>query len=314
MAIKPLLEDRQQSTMIEVREQLKTYGKSIFIRPTGFGKTYLLIEELAKKYIKKYPNKKVLYIYPLDIIVTEIIGDREIKRFVKSKDTGERVEITDKIKSKYLTDGVIKLKKNFQFISYQKLSLEYNKNNNYWHDKLSKENISLIILDEAHRAGSEEFYKVWDSIKDLVGPDKIHVVGATATPNRMDDSDEKESVLEYVFDNRQAYEYNLGDAFNEGLIPEMVYEVNQFAVELAGNKLRKRIKESHSNVVEQNFNIEISRLRGTIGDEKNIIAKSISEAGYNPVNEKYYKCIVFFINKEDMVDNAKEVEEWFEEA
>ena len=48
--MKDLLKVRQRTTMDDVNSQLGAYGKSIFIRPTGFGKTWLLVEELAKKY------------------------------------------------------------------------------------------------------------------------------------------------------------------------------------------------------------------------------------------------------------------------
>jgi len=313
--MKDLLKVRQRTTMDDVNSQLGTYGKSIFIRPTGFGKTWLLVEELAKKYIQKYPNKKVLYIYPLDIIVTEIIGTKERTVYETSKENpSETIEKTIKIPPKYLEDGIIQLNKNFEFISYQKLSLEYNKDNSYWYNELSNNDVSLIILDEVHRAGSETFYKIWDSIKCLVGPNKLHVVGATATPNRMDDSNEKEPVIDYIFDDKQAYEYTLGDAFNDGLIPKMIIETNKFAVEVLIKKLRAKVKNSKSKVAQQNFNTEVAKLRKSVGDEHFIISKAIEKAGYDPLTEKYYKFILFYPNKADLAAEAEEAEGWFRDA
>ena len=305
----PVLLEKQKETIEEVNNQLDTFGKSLMIRPTGFGKTYTLIEGFAKPFLKEYKNKSVVYVYPLDIIKTEITAGKQ-----KKDENGTL--ITEP--SKYMKDGKLRLKgknKNLYFISYQELSRKFNEDSNYWREYFNEHNIGLIILDEAHRAGSEKFYEIYDSIRDLIGPDGIRMVGATATPDRMDDSDEKLSVLEYVFDNKQPFKYGLGEALNDGIVPELVYMADRFTIDNQAQKLKKNAKQKFGDAFdEKSFNVELGRLKQETGDEPNTIMKAIDQAGYNPVKDKYYKFIVFFTNIDDMAEQAEDVEKWFEEA
>ena len=55
-----------EETYTEAIEMLSKVGKSLIVRPTGFGKTRLLVR-MAKEYSKRTPDKRVLYIYPLNI-------------------------------------------------------------------------------------------------------------------------------------------------------------------------------------------------------------------------------------------------------
>ncbi|MBO5388625.1 MAG: DEAD/DEAH box helicase family protein [Lachnospiraceae bacterium] len=305
----PLLLEKQEDTVIDVNEKLDIYGKCLMIRPTGFGKTYLLIEKFTKPFIRANKSKTVVYIYPLDIIKTEIVAGK------KRVDEDGNTVVTP---SKYLKDKLLKFKgknANMMFISYQELSRKFNEDNEYWVNFFIEHNVGLIILDEAHRAGSEKFYEIYDSIKELISPDKIRILGATATPDRMDDCDEKMPVLDYVFDGKQPFKYGLGEAIKDGLIPEMVYMADRFTITEQSNNIKKQAKSKFGDDFdEKSFNVELGKLRQETGDEPNVIMNSIIQAGYNPVKDKYYKFIVFFTNIEDMIDQAEMVEEWFEEA
>ena len=305
--INPVLEARQEETLVDVFAQLNARGKSIFIRPTGFGKTFLLVQRLAKHYIDK--GKKVIYVYPLDIIVTEITA----KKLKKEIDSDGKPK-TKLVPNKYFEDGKIKLGENFEFISYQKLSREFNNDNDYWYNKFSKDNIGLIILDEAHRAGSETFYAIWETIKPLVGAKGIHVVGATATPDRMDDCNDKESVLEHIFDNIQTREYSLADSIIDGIMPEIVYMLDDLSVSYAENKGRKLAKQTKNGYIENSYNVEIGKQRKDFDKAPDTIVRALRSAGYNPVNDKYYKFIVFLVNINDVAEYADEIEKWFEHA
>ena len=114
--INPKLFEVQNETVKEIHGYFNKRGKVLMIRPTGFGKTYILVEKIAKDFIKNNPGKKIIYLYPLDIIKTEIASG---KKYI---DDDGKTQIK---KSKYLTDGIIKLDKNsnMKFISYQMLSL-----------------------------------------------------------------------------------------------------------------------------------------------------------------------------------------------
>lgn len=306
-----ILIEKQKATLTDANNKLNESGKCLMIRPTGFGKTYLLIEGFTKPFIKKNKNKKVVYIYPLDIIKTEIISGK------KRIDENGKTIVTP---SKYLTDNVIQLKgdkKNMIFISYQELSLKFNENNDYWINFFEKENIGLVILDEAHRAGSETFYNIYDSFKHMIKPDGIRLVGATATPDRMDDCDDKPSVLEGIFDNIKTFDYTLQDALDDGIIPEPVVLYDDYTVNIIADKVKKEGKAKFGdNFPEESFNVELSRVRATTGSEDEVISKAIYQAGYNPAKstDKYYKFIVFFTDIQHIVDTANDVEEWFDTA
>lgn len=303
--------EKQTETLADANEKLDKYGKCLMVRPTGFGKTYSLIEGFTKPYIQSHKGRTVLYVYPLDIIKTEITAGKK-----RIDEDGKEI-ITP---SKYLKDGKIKLKgknTNMIFKSYQELSRKFNEDNEYWRNYFIEHNVGLIILDEAHRAGSEKFYEIYNSFKDMVGPDGIRIVGATATPDRMDDSDEKMSVLEEVFDNIQTFKYDLGDAINDGIIPELVIKVDQYAVEILGEKVRKNAKSKFKeDFDEQSFNVELGKIRAQTGREPETIAEAVYEAGYKPeiASDKYYKFIVFFTDIQHMIDEGSNIEEQFKEA
>ena len=57
----------QNRTFKDVLANLKKYGKCAMVRPTGFGKTWILTE-LIKHY------KKVLYLYPAAVIRDTVVN------------------------------------------------------------------------------------------------------------------------------------------------------------------------------------------------------------------------------------------------
>ena len=108
---------------------------------------------------------------------------------------------------------------NTKFISY--LGLQgYSKK-----DMLELGNIDLIIADECHKLGAGQTSK---AVKKLlkVFPD-AHLLGATATPERMDLVDE----ISVFFDNRVVSRYTLHDAFQDGILKRPYYCFCSYGVE-----------------------------------------------------------------------------------
>ena len=295
----------QDKTIDDAYDKINKYGKVMIIRPTGFGKTYLLVEKFAKEYLKKYPDKKVAYIYPLDIIVSEIKGEK----VYKDKDGN-----TVKEKSKYMKDGII-TKSNVDFISYNMLTKKFNSlGQDTWRDYFI-DNYSLIILDEVHRAGSESFATIYDTIQDIIGPNGIHLVGVTATPNRMDDDDNKPAVIDRIFDGIKTYKYELDDAIHDGLIPELILQVSTYQMDELIEDLRAVNKSKYGKSFDEgSFNIEVGKIRGTLGTEGEYIYTALPQAGYDLKQTKYFKFIVFFNGISDMANRGPEVEKWFKQA
>ena len=216
----PKLIEESKKTIKDAINKLEQYGKVFVCRPTGFGKTYMLTR-IAKYYKNKYPDKKIAYIYPLDIIPFEV------KQSYGTKKESDR-EIREII-NKY-TD----------FISYSKLTRDYTTYGpDYWADEFEK--YSIILLDEVHAAGSEGFKNIYDGLKHKIGKDGIKLVGVTATPNRMDDTLEF-SVLEGIFDNIQVYEYTLGHCIKDGIIKKMVIANRNYNLADLAEQLKEVMK------------------------------------------------------------------------
>lgn len=291
-----------ERTTNEALEKLQEFGKVMVIRPTGFGKTRMLIN-IGKMYAKNNKNKKVAYIYPIDIIKTEITAD-EI-----DATTGK------KIPNKYMKDGIIKNK--FTFISYMALTRKLNEDNGYW-NKFFR-NYSLIIVDEVHAAGSDGFQRLYETLQDILGPNGVHMIGATATPDRMTDTEEF-NVLDNIFDGIKTYEYTLAHCIRDGLIPNIIMPAPLYDIKQLSEDLKERTKkECSKNGVsfdEKSFNVEIGKLIKGNGTEGEYIYNALPDAGYDLrlSDNKYFKFIVFFVNKEDMIERGPEVENWFNDT
>lgn len=188
-------------TYLAVKDCLNTYGKCALIRPTGFGKTLLLMQ-LAYEY------KRVLYIYPKEIILLAIdrdydglVGSEEFNVITNAKITRKRYEIDDLLED-----------------------VDYD----------------LIIFDEMQYMGARGMSVAVEQLIAYANEKGIHYIGATATPSRATGPD----VVDVFFDNRVVYPFDLADAFDTGffLKPDYTYAFFERDIEkLMGTRAVKRI-------------------------------------------------------------------------
>ena len=61
------------------------------------------------------------------------------------------------------------------------------------------------MCDECHTCGRDTFQKAWELIKDEFGPNKKHLIGVTASPDRMDSY----PVIETMFGDLFSQVYHL---------------------------------------------------------------------------------------------------------
>ena len=61
-----------EDTINEAMEKLDKYGVCNILRPTGFGKSYMLAKITSRKIDKEFRYNKCLYIYPLTIIMEDV--------------------------------------------------------------------------------------------------------------------------------------------------------------------------------------------------------------------------------------------------
>jgi superfamily II DNA or RNA helicase len=292
--------EESKRTIEEALDGLNEYGKIFVCRPTGFGKTYMLIQ-IAKEYRNKYPDKRIAYIYPLNIIPDEI----SIKYGKNSDDKDVRDTVNESI----------------DFISYSELTRKSNANNGEYWSKQFKDKYSILLLDEVHSSGSEGFRRVYDDIKELIGKEsnQIRMIGVTATPNRMDDV-EGETVLDSIFDGHKIYDYNLANCIIDGILLKPIigtykYNMKELAEELKA-KMKVQVKSKGLDFDEESFNVELSKIIKDNGTEGEFIYKYLEMAGYNLTSstDKYYKFIVFMNNIADVAERGPEVESWFSKA
>lgn len=292
-----ILKSESQKTMNDLVDKLHAYGRCLCVRPTGFGKTYLLVN-IAYKYIEKYPDKKIMYVMPSNIIETEIRNNK-----------GYNQELIDKY---------------FEFVTYQALSKSVGetgtlKSRQRYLDMLG--NCSVCLLDEVHRSAAEGYVNFYEYTEEYYTKDRVNLVGVTATPIRHDES-ESEWIYSTLFEGHETYEYTLGDAIASELLLKPIYCMAKFDVPALKEEMKSKIKKAHLKANgffnEADFETSFNKAYRSNGTEAEIIYKNIKKAGYNlssdNPDDSYLKFIVFFSNTQDLVENGEATEKWFFDA
>lgn len=278
---KTKIEELRDKTYDETIHCLKTYGKCCMIRPTGFGKTGILTRMISDK---DNGYSHVLYLYPADIIKSAVLHFYYQKKVPKDKTIpGAR------------------------FISYMKL-VRMKKPD---FEELGP--VDLIISDECHKLGGADTMIATQKLLDFFP--KAHFVGATASPDRMDNIDE----VGRFFDDRVISLYTLHDAFQDGVLKKPHYVYNVYRDELPEVEAEKQEAKEE---LEQTYGHEKAKdvLRdldqrlietAELYNMDNVIRRTCKAyAG----GTDYLKFIVFFFSYEALADKGEEVKEWFHNA
>lgn len=275
--------DEQAKTLSEAKRLLSKYKKCMVIRPTGFGKTWLLTE-LIKDY------KSVLYLYP-----SAVIRDTVVDRYYEIQSEDEDVLDPETVES-YKAIGEIE---NCTLMTYAKLIRLSD-------DEIRAARYDLVICDEAHRMGAPKTKVASEKLFAWM-PKKTHFIGATATPTRMDNFD----VVSHFFADRMVYTYTLFDAIQDGMLKKPVYCYATYnfrkditdAAKADGQDVRDPAVERMIQAKE----IELSTLFN--------MPRIISDiCGKYAVSTDYMKFIVFFASKAHMNTKLDDVVGWFREA
>lgn len=289
-----ILVEESTKTMSDMCNKLDKHGRCLSIRPTGFGKTYLLVH-LACRYIEKYPDKKVLYVLPSNIIETEIRNNSEYNQDL--------------------------INEYFIFVTYQALAKSVGesgtaKSRDKYFNLLR--DCSICLLDEVHRSAADGYKTFYEYTEEFYGVDNVHLAGVTATPLRHNES-ESEWILSDLFRGIKTYDYTLWDAIDSGLLLKPIYCMAKFQVMELADDFKKEIKKSHLEANgyfnEQDFETSFNKAYHSNGTESEIIYRNLKKAGYNLLSDNpddsYLKFIVFFNNAQDLVEHGDETEEWF---
>ena len=286
--------NEQAKTLNDIKAKLAKYHKGAIIRPTGFGKTWMLTE-LIKSY------NKVLYLYP-----AEVIKDTVVNRYCDSLydpvqqdyiDENGRVFDPETIDTAVAMGDLTKIK-DVTLMTYSKLI-------RLTDDDFANMNYDLILFDEVHRIGAT---RTSLAVHELFAANpKADFVGATATPTRMDNFD----VISVFFSDIMTYSYTLLDAIQDGLIQEPNYCFATYDFETDLKEAALTAGEDLSDpIVTEVLNAKLIEM-ANIFNMENIIRDVCSQYA---TSTDYMKFISFFADQKHMKEKLDEVIEWFQQA
>lgn len=274
----------QKKTLEDCRRLLDKYGKCFLIRPTGFGKTWLLTE-----LIKDFGS--VLYLYP-----SQIVKDTVVDRYFDLPDADPDEPLDPETIETYKAVGKIE---GCTMMTYAKLARLDT-------DAFDGMDYGLVICDEAHRMGGTKTKAAAERLFAGLRAD-TKFIGATATPTRMDNFD----VSSHFFMDRLCYPYTLHDAIQSGMIrkPNYCYATYDFRRDLedAAQEAGEDLRDPHVQDTIAAKVIELGELYN--------MPKIVREVcGKYAATTEYMKFIVFFASKKHMNEKCGAVEGWFREA
>lgn len=269
----------RNETYIEAMDLLEAYDKGAIIRPTGFGKTGILT-----KVIRSGQFKKILYLYPTEVIKNTVLG-------FYYKNRKNRPDTID----------------NVIFMTYMKLTSLSELDMNFL------KGVDLIICDECHRLGAAE---TMEGMRDLIEANpKAKLLGATATPERMDMIDE----IAMFFDDRVTSRYTLHDAFEDGILQRPYYCFCAYGESspkrLAEIKKDAMLQVSTLDEADRPYATELLKGRmieiAKLSRMDNVIKSTLEEI---KIDTSYQKYIVFFSDFGHMRSASRRVKSWFKKA
>ena len=258
----------------KVLENLKTHNKVGVVQATGTGKGKLaacFVEFLM--YHKS--NAKILIVAPLRSILQNYQDNFDLD-----------------------FQGV-------KYITYQKLY------------KLSDLDIisiiktyDLIILDEFHRCGAEEWGKKVRVLFDYINNASCKIMGLTATPIRFLDNSRDMGVE--LFEGNIIQGVNLEDAIIDGILPGFVYNACYFGVEKVLKDVSDKLKNDMNKLTDisakEKLLLKINRLSLLYTNRykiENIIKEGTKHLGSTQ------KWVIFCKDKENLQEIYSYCSNWF---
>lgn len=334
-----------QSTLDEVLEKLNKNNRVLAVRPTGFGKSFLLAGLTSNKLDNgQLRFKKCLYVYPTSVIKQDVInsygpcGKDERKDKLKNTTFISYMKLTNMIND--LANGRSTTVEGFEL--YRGI-IDISSDGAWTGKPINKvtqiiENyqgqnglrnwfrqFDLIMLDECHRAGSTGFLKTWDVISSIIkSSENTKLVGVTATPDRLDGRDIKE-----IFgQNNQISRLTLSDCINPDKLHKIGIDVPQGLlskfdyVYVIGDRgrfldttiedINIRRKKSKNELLHKYEEEELLNQMNKIPIIADIIRQSITEEHTGGSN--YMKFVVFFRDKKHIQKDGNKVKNWFIDA
>ena len=337
------LRKAQEGTIEEAKDILSKHQICLIVRPTGFGKTHMMLS-LANR----MGYKRVLYLYPIDVIKQSIIDNYNEKVFTLDKQRKDIMQLEFCSYRKMLIDathiyrqidiiagkrGKIKEINWVKLSESEKLKQQRDYNNlsekeveslkRLWF-KYRFSDIDLVILDEAHMVGAEGFTSYWKYIKELViKPSKnnrLHILGGTATPLRTVQDKDIMDIFSYELagEKRDAVvsSLNINDCWKLGLIKRPYYAKSILNKEYEHERILNILKGSKQSKAELNdISDNLYNILNEIKPLENLLYKSINHINSFSLRDKeYMRFLVFYQNSKKMVESYEEINKALEKA
>ena len=190
---KEILNEFNYKTYLNILDILHTNDRCAVVQPTGTGKSYIMMTML-----RHFKNTQKIVVAPSPDFLNTL---KTNKYWEFKEEIGTECEVNT--------------------FTYAKLCRNRSQIDIMMHShKINPENVSLIVLDELHRLGADEWSEAINRLLNLCPNAKI--LGLTATPKRYK---EHRNMVSEVFNNNLACNINLADAVNLGMLQKLNYVV-----------------------------------------------------------------------------------------
>lgn len=334
------LKEISQGTLNETLEKLNKNNRVLVVRPTGFGKSFMLTG-LTSSILPsgELRFKRCLYVYPTKVIKQDVINTYgpcgKDERAGRLKNTtfisySKLTNIINNLEKKKvatldgleLYEGIVDISSDGDWRSSKNKDLHSAKRYKGTIASYQGENglrqwvrsFDLIMMDECHRAGADGFLKTWDRIGSIIKSNDapVKLVGVTATPKRLDGRD----IREVFGKNNEISRLTLSDCIKEGLLSKFdyVYAIGnrEGFLKSAINQVEKLRQKENNNALFDYEKDELAKAINSMGDMSNIIKNSIKPE--NTGGETYIRMVVFFENRRHIQSMGDIVTSWFKNA
>lgn len=257
--------DHNQKAYEAAKRLLSETGKAAIVHPTGTGKSFI-----GFKFCEEGSDERICWLGP-----STYIFDTQIENLRRTFD-GYAPE-------------------NIHFLTYAKLMLLTD-------EELAAIQPDLIILDEFHRCGAEQ----WGiGVSRLLAKYfRVPVLGLSATAIRY--LDNQRDMAEELFNGNIASEISLGEAIVRGILRAPKYVLTAYSYQRDLERYEKRIKRAPNAAVRDSAEQYLEELRRALE-----MADGLDEVFAKHMPNVHGKYIVFCANAEHMQEMISLADEWF---